>query len=101
MAEAAFGAIRVCVGDLGPSLVIQLAIEAGKHDCALRMTRDRRHEARRRFIGAGRAECDHWTARGGATQSRDLAFGESDLPCGAVDKAALSEDVRPLADRDI
>ena len=63
MTETALGAVRARVGDLGPGLVVHVAVEARQHDRALRVMRDCGEQLRRRFIGAGGTHGDHRTGR--------------------------------------
>src|SRR3954451_8271397 len=98
MAEAAFGALWARISDLGPGGIIDVAIQTGEHDGARRMMRDCGEQPRRRFVCAGRTERDHRALGGAAAQSRYLALGESDLPSGAIDEAALPKNLWPLLD---
>ena len=91
---------RIVIGvDLLPCGSVEVAIEAGEHYCALRQTGDRRQEARRRAIRAGRADGDHRPAHTAGFDPCDLPFDGQRAPPRRIDEMVVGQNPRPMCDR--
>ncbi len=74
MAEGGIQAAIAMSCDLPPRLFVEIAIEPRQNDGASRRARDRRKQARRRAVGAGRADRDHGARHRSPLRSARSAF---------------------------
>ena len=91
----------VGIAEQRPGGVVEVAIEVGQHDRALRRARDRRHQPRGGAVGAGRAGDDRRPARTAGGERADLAVDRQRGAARAVDEAALGEPVGPVGEGDL
>ena len=94
---------RVAVGiaEQRPGGGVEVAIEVGQHDRALRRTRNRRHQPCGGAVGAGRAGDDRRSALCPRGERLDLGVDRQRRAARAVDEAALGEPVGPMGEGDL
>ena len=91
----------VARADHRPGAVVEIEVEVGQHDRALRRARDRRDQAGGGAIGAGRAGDDGRTAPRSALERLDFVVDQERDPLRPVDEAALGEPERPMGEGDL
>ena len=84
-----------------PGAIVEIKVEAGQHDRALRSARDRRDEAGGGAIGAGRAGNDGRTSARSALERLDFVVDQERDPGRPVDESALGEPQWPMGEGDL